>query len=205
MALATRLLFLLVSIGFATSALAKGEPEKTKTVDLSKGESRVEFLAVGKPSAIKIRGNGGSVRGVIGVSDSSVSGTVDFDLESLDTGIGLRNSHMKEKYLQTGQFPKAVLNLGRVALPTGWTREPSKHEQVDFEGVLSLHGVERPLTGKLDLHHDGKLVDGAARFKVKISDFGIEVPSYAGITVADEVEVQTHFKSALDSTAGSMN
>lgn len=170
------------------------------TVDLSKGESRVEFLAVGKPSALKIRGTGGPLLGKVGISDQGVSGTIDMDLNTLDTGIGLRNTHMKEKYLQTSKFPRAQLSLKKVNLPSGWLKPGQKLEAVDFEGVLNLHGIEKPVFGKLNLNHDGKLIDGSAQFKLKISDFQIDIPSYAGIKVADEVDVQTFFKSPVEAT-----
>lgn len=168
-----------------------------KMLDLSKGESRIEFLAVGKPSMLKIRGKGGPLTGKVSVKDLIVSGIIDVDLNSFDTGINLRNTHMKEKYLQTGQYPKAQLTMGKIALPADWLTR-GKLDSVPFDGILKLRGVEKPVSGTLSLANINKTVDGNAKFKFKITDFGIEVPSYAGIKVTDEVEVDTYFKSPLE-------
>jgi polyisoprenoid-binding protein YceI len=184
-------------IGWGSSAWSAAEA-KERQLDFSRGESQVEFVAIGRPSAIKIRGKGGPLAGHLGVTDENVSGTIDMDLNSLDTGLSLRNTHMKEKYLQTAQFPKAQLLIKKVSLPEGWLKAAKKLQDIAFEGLLKLHGVEKLVVGKLNLNCDGKSVDGNAQFKVKITDFGIEVPSYAGITVADEVEIQTSFKSTME-------
>ena len=173
---------------------------KPSQLDLSKGESRVEFVAIGKPSAIKIKGTGGPMQGLVKVADSGVTGTLNFDLNSLDTGIALRNEHMKVKYLQTSQNPTAQLTLTRVALPLGWSEKKERVEGADFEGKLKLHGVEKPVVGKISVLPEGTMMGGSAEFKIKISDFGIDVPSYAGITVTDEVQIQTSFKAPMEQT-----
>jgi polyisoprenoid-binding protein YceI len=195
----SRYLTLFVCSFLLNSWNMKALADVNKDIDLGKGESRVEFLAIGKPSAIKIRGKGGPLQGHVGVDGNSVSGQIDFDLNSLDTGIGLRNTHMKEKYLQTAQFPKAQLLIKKVSLPVGWlTQLGKKLENLAFDGMLKLHGVEKPIVGVLSLTNSGQAVDGLAQFKVKISDYGIDVPKYAGISVTDEVEVETYFKSPME-------
>ena len=46
-------------------------------------------------------------------------------LDTLDTGIALRNKHMKETYLETDKFPEARLEVARAAL-----RVPGKERWV---------------------------------------------------------------------------
>ncbi len=61
-------------------------------------------------------------------------------LAGVDTGIGLRNRHMRG-YLDTAHFPDAELHVARkaVAFPaTGKTTES------DVPGSLTIHGVSRP-------------------------------------------------------------
>src|SRR5438046_2728106 len=72
----------------------------------------VEFLATGRPSALKIRGKikedaKDALTGKLQVTGANVTGTAKLALDMLDTGIDLRNKHMKEKYLETGKFPTA--------------------------------------------------------------------------------------------------
>lgn len=191
----------LVLIGLLTLFVSHGASVHAamQTVDLGKGESRIEFLAIGKPSMLKIRGKGGPLTGRLSVKDQTVSGIVDVDLNSFDTGISMRNTHMKEKYLQTAQYPKAQLTIKKVALPADWTNQGSLKD-VAFDGVLKLHGVEKPVSGLMSLMNANKAIDGKAQFKIKISDYAIDVPSYAGIKVTDEVEVETFFKAPLEGT-----
>lgn len=170
----------------------------TEQLDFSKGESRVEFLAIGRPSALKIHGKGGPLKGKLGLQNNQIAGVIDVDLNTFDTGIGLRNSHMKEKYLHTTQYPNAQLTIQKVQLPEGWRQMEKKFEDIGFEGLLKLHGIEKPVTGKMNFTQTGKVIDGSAQFRLKISDFQIDVPSYAGIKVADEVAVQTFFKSPIE-------
>jgi hypothetical protein len=49
-----------------------------------------------------------------------------------------------------------------------------------------LHGKEQGVKGTY-LAKDGKI---DAKFQIKLTDFGIEIPSYLGITVAETVDVQ---------------
>src|SRR5437868_9273038 len=107
------------------------------TIEVSKGH--VEFLAIGKPSAIKIRGKGDRLQSQLQFNkDKTLTGKVVFDLSSLDTGIETRNQHMKEKYLETGKFRDAELTLKSLSLPQDLCKENVKLEKSPFEGTLKL-------------------------------------------------------------------
>ena len=68
--------------------------------------TKVEFLAIGKPSAIKIRGKGEKLESKLQLAGKTLTGQFVFDLTSLNTGIDTRDEHMKEKYLETGKFKR---------------------------------------------------------------------------------------------------
>ena len=156
------------------------------TVQTTKGH--VEFLAVGKPSAIKIRGKGDDLKSELQVKDKTVTGKLTFNLDSLNTGIDLRDNHMKEKYLETGKFKNAELDLKPVTLAQDPCKEDIKAEKVPFEGTLKLHGVEKPVKGDFDLTSKAVTGNSKVHFDSNISDYGIEIPVYLGIKVADKVE-----------------
>lgn len=68
------------------------------------------------------------------------------DLASLDTGIGLRNRHMRENHLHTDEFPEAVFS-GSMAWPAEIpSMEPGVEVELEFSGRLELHGVTRERT-----------------------------------------------------------
>src|SRR3989338_6695806 len=90
--------FLLPYSGLAAkSAVIPPAPTKLKTSEAGD----VRFLAVGKPSMLKIHGKGKILAADFQLEKESLKGSAEVDLNSIDTGIALRNQHMKEKYLET--------------------------------------------------------------------------------------------------------
>lgn len=151
-------------------------------------KNQVEFLAVGKPSAIKIRGQGQSLKNQLQWSGGKLSGSFHFDLDSLNTGIELRDKHMKEKYLETGKFKTAELQLQPVDLPKELCTSGAGNQHLPFAGTLKLHGIEKPVKGELDLQGGKGQGSATAQFDLNLSDYQIEIPAYMGIKVADRVE-----------------
>ena len=156
-----------------------------KELKAAPAAGKVEFEAVGKPSFLKIKGEGEGPQGHVKL-DKNVTGEFTFKLSTLVTGIALRDTHMKDKYLQVGQYPEATLKLQEV---TGWDVSKAGAKSIPFKGTLKIHGVEKPVTGTVDIQTKGNGYEVAANFEAKISDFSIDIPSYAGITVADNVKV----------------
>lgn len=159
---------------------------------------RVEFDAVGWPSALKIHGKGAGLDGQLQVEDASVSGVIGFDLKALETGIALRDRHLKETYLETARFPRATLTLSRVSIAHVPATDRFPAVTVPFEGKLSLHGVEKAVGGEAKVMRAGSSVSTTASFSIDIRDFGIQVPSYMGITVAEKVQVRVGFPAVLE-------
>jgi len=116
-------------------------------------------------------------------------GDLTVDLSSVDTGIALRNSHLRDKYLEVGQggdFATAVLSdvrLDKVEASTfnGRTR---------FTGMLLLHGTRHPVSGQADIRFEGSAVRVTASFPAHIDDYGIAPPRYLGVGVKNEVQVK---------------
>ena|SRR6185503_14476903 len=196
---------LLASLGlFVGPSASPGETSPStpqsaaSVVELHKQAGHVEFFAVGWPSALKIHGQGPGAEGVVQVSSGTLNGSLTFELDSLETGIALRDRHMKENYLQTSRHPKAELKLSGLdvsKLPATGDFGPVT---LPFQGTLSLHGVERPVSGSARLSRSGEQVNATAEFPLKLGDFGIEVPSYLGITVAEKVQVKTTFSARVE-------
>ena len=173
------------------------------TVDMDHSNGSVEFRATGHPSSLKIVGKGSAPKGSLLVADTQVKGSLLFDLTSLDTGIEMRTHHMKEKYLETGKFHDAKLTITRMTLSQSLATEHFNLDSVPFAGKLSLHGVERPVSGTAKIEKNGKNVSFTAQFGLKISDYRIAVPSFAGMTVADDVQVSVTDSAPLLVSASS--
>jgi polyisoprenoid-binding protein YceI len=171
------------------SGQAQAEP-RSASIDLDKGTGAVEFHATGHPSALKIVGKGSAPRGKFNIEGTEVTGTASFDLDSLDTGIETRNHHMKEKYLETGKFHDARLTLKKMVVPADLiSKKNFSLDQIPFTGILALHGVEKPVSGIAKIDRDDGTAKFIAEFGLKVSDYAIAVPKFAGITMADDVVV----------------
>ncbi len=154
---------------------------------LKLGEGKTEFLATGNPGFLKIHASGKAPEGTFQVSKGKLSGEATVDLNSLDTGMSLRNQHMKEKYLETEKYPKATLTITNFELPSDWKITEPAIEGITIPAKITIHGKEKPIQVELTLNSDAKM---KAQFGLKISDFKIGVPSFMGVTVADKVEVK---------------
>lgn len=159
------------------------------TYQINAQKSEVDFLAVGRPSMLKVKGAGGKPSGSFTTGEKA-GGEIQVDLREFSTGIALRDKHMKEKYLELekpeNQFAK--LNITSIELPG---KDVPANGEVDAKvaGTLSLHGKSQPIRTESKLKVDGKSLSTEMKLKLKLSDYGIAIPSYAGITVAEDVDV----------------
>lgn len=148
----------------------------------------VTFEATGKPSFIKIKGEGTKLTHTEKKEKDKKIDLFEFDMADLNSGIDLRDLHMKEKYLKTKEFPKATLALeaqdSSIFVIT---------EEKEFKGILTLKGESKPITIKAK--KSGKEIIG--EFEIKITDFGIEIPEWSGIKVADVVKVKSTFEPVV--------
>ena len=192
-------LMTVASIGMAATPL----PRAT-SIDLSKAKENVEFLAVGSPSAIKIRGkakeeNGEkTLKGNLSLDGRNLTGTARIKLDTFDTGMELRNKHMKEKYLETQKFPEADLVITKLTLPESATGETFNAEGVPFTGDLTLHGVKKPVTGTSSVKRTASAIELAFEFSVPMESYGIETPSFMGIKVTKDVSINVQVEAPLE-------
>ena len=182
----TRALSILVAL-FGISAVQAADTHKS-SLNLDQGIGSIEFHATGHPSAIKIVGKGSAPHGKLTVSASDITGETSFDLASLDTGIEMRNKHMKEKYLEVKKFPQAKLTITQLVLAQP-IQENQTLDKIPFTGKLSLHGVEHPVSGTAHIEKKGNQVSVIAQFNLQIKDYSITEPTFAGISMADEVQI----------------
>jgi polyisoprenoid-binding protein YceI len=147
----------------------------------------VKFTAIGKPGFLKIRGEsvGKKPDGHIEFNNDSLTGEFTFDLKYLNTGIDLRDEHMKEKYLEVAKFPTAKLVIKAIPIKA---EDLDKNIRKDFSGSLTLHGTTKEISGTADYNGSAKKIN--AQFKVELSDFGIAIPEHLGIKVSKTAEVE---------------
>ena len=125
-------------------------------------------------------------------------GELSVELDTLDTGIGLRNTHLGEQYLEVMRgdgFTHATLS--NLHLDEAIPHDATRHD-TDFLATLRLHGTERQINGETTIKRINRGLEIEAEFAVSISDYGIAPPRYLGIGVRDEVEITVTFIATTD-------
>ncbi len=131
---------------------------------------------------------------------SAIEGTVTWDssfmnkskinlkvyLDSLDTGIGLRNSHMRNNYLETEKYPTAdftgkIISADKIS---------GFESAVVVEGILKIHGTEKRFKTSGKIFNYGKLFKIETDFKINLQDFKIDQPKFLFNKVENEIGIQ---------------
>jgi polyisoprenoid-binding protein YceI len=129
---------------------------------------------------------------------AQLTGELVVDLTTIDTGIDLRNRHLREKYLEVAKgtgYDKAVLSEIRLADADGEAFEGKS----PFTGMLRLHNVARPLSGTAEIRRAQSGAQIVASFALQLTDFGIEPPQYMGVGVANRLGVKVSFTAGRGS------
>jgi YceI-like domain len=172
----------------STSTLAHADSGTWRIVQ---GEVRVTCpMTVGGSFEATTRSMGGTLTAQ--AKPQPFAGAIEVDLATLDSGIALRDEHMRDTYLEVGRgegYGKAVLaeiRLGDV--------DPRTFEgPTSFTGVLLLHGTRHPISGAARVRRDGSGARVEATFSVKVSDYAIPKPQYLGVGVKNEVQLKVSF------------
>jgi polyisoprenoid-binding protein YceI len=119
-------------------------------------------------------------------------GSLAVNLPTLDTGIDLRNEHLRENYLEVGKgpgFDTATLS----AIDLKGFNPDAPAGKGSFTGLLSLHGATKSVSGAVEVRQAGAGLRVKASFPVDLSDYSIRKPRYLGIGVKDVVQVEVSF------------
>ena len=124
-----------------------------------------------------------------------LGGSLLVKLDTLATGIGLRDHHLRDTYLEVDRGDGYdVATIENIQL------EKSEGKSA-FRGTLLLHGQKRQVSGTSTIHRRG---DGTihvdAEFPLKVSEFEIPKPTYLGVGVRDEIQVKVAFNASPMST-----
>ena len=131
----------------------------------------------------------------------SYTGELRVDLSTLDTGIGLRNEHLRSSYLELDRGPAfhdAVLS--GIVLDEPPRAGDGRHE-TRFSGTLTLHGVQRTVGGEAELRRRDGRMQVEAQFSLSLDAFDIPPPRYLGIGVRDRIEITVELDAARDETS----
>ncbi|MBK7105699.1 MAG: YceI family protein [Ignavibacteriae bacterium] len=111
------------------------------------------------------------------------------DLRTLDTGIGLRNRHMRENYLETDDYPMAAYS-GKIVKSEKISENKFK---VNLNGEMNIHGVNKKQNIEGIVEFIGDEIKVTTNFNVKLSDHKIEVPSLMFVKIDENMDLHVNF------------
>ncbi len=114
---------------------------------------------------------------------------LEVELASLDTGIGLRNRHMRDNYLEVEEYPYATFggSIEQVSPRDDGTME------VVAVGTLGIHGREQERTVPCTAEPLGDGYRIRCGFQVLLSDFEIDIPQVMFLKLGNEIELELDF------------
>ena len=127
---------------------------------------------------------------------SAVEGNLAVDLRMLDTGISLRNDHLRENYLEVDKgagYDKAILS----DIQLKGLNPDTPEGKGTFSGSLALHGVKKTVGGPVEVRKAGAGLRVKASFPVNLPDYNIPEPRYLGVGVKSTVQVEVTFTTTL--------
>jgi polyisoprenoid-binding protein YceI len=186
----------LLAVLFASQAANEARAEPLKFAVEQAGASKVQFVS--DATLEKITGVGDHLSGEVSVDPdvpAQTKGRVKIHVESLRTGLDLRDEHLRGKnWLDASQFPEAVVAISEVL---GLEKlKPEQASEVTLKGTLTLHGVTRPLEAKAKVRwtpRGGKearhTLHVTASFPIQLDQHNVSIPSVVTLKVAREIQV----------------
>lgn len=136
-----------------------------------------------------------SVSGTLALAPGTparLTGELSMDLSTIETGIALRNQHLREKYLEVSKgkgFDRAVLS----GIQLDDATEAAFEGRTRWTGALQLHGVTQRVSGTAEIRPEGAGRRVRSEFTVTLTDFAITPPEYLGVGVGGKLLVKVHF------------
>jgi polyisoprenoid-binding protein YceI len=98
----------------------------------------------------------------------------------------LMEEHFNENYMESQKFPNAVFK-GKINEKIDYTKD-GEHK-VTVTGKMEIHGVTKEETYEGTLSKKGNEITVKCKFKVRVADYGIKVPSLYVKNIAEVVDI----------------
>ncbi|MEO5584009.1 MAG: YceI family protein [Flavobacteriales bacterium] len=120
------------------------------------------------------------------------TGTIEFSalIKAFEFQKALMQEHFNENYMESATFPKATFK-GKLVPAEGDDMMKAGTHPVAIEGVLTVHGVAKPMksNGTLEVADDGT-VKAMCDFDIKPEDHGITIPGVVRAKIAETINAK---------------
>jgi polyisoprenoid-binding protein YceI len=152
-------------------------------------------------------GHTSDAAGHIAINMDSILATKDaefsVDLNSLDTGIGMRNNDMRKDFLETGKYPNATFKLTKFVSADKPTLAAGQPVHAVVEGDFTVHGKTKSYQIPVTLTFDSSSSSSKMRLSgntgnilvidgnwiIKLADHAITRPQMLFMRLAEEQHV----------------
>lgn len=118
-------------------------------------------------------------------------GSVTVDLRSLDTGLSLRNQHMRENHLHTNEFPNAVFTMKSIVSAEPADISGGGVANTLLRGELELHGVKKQyeMLGQIAYDPVANTVTASYRWNIQLQDHQIPRPAFLFMKLSETQKI----------------
>jgi polyisoprenoid-binding protein YceI len=176
----------------------------TKTFYANDDKKRDVVTFTSKAPLETIVGTTGQIVGFVETDIQNVMNTkarFEVDLVSVKTGIDMRDGHMRDQYLETAKYPRAIFELTKVVSAEQSTLQNQKTVNVTVEGNFTVHGVSKPITIPLTITYyqeseqtqaklPGDLIRISGTWNILLSDYKINRPQFVLLKLDDKQKVE---------------
>ncbi len=187
------ILSIVVSTGVMTSGISAWADDQVRTVEVRSGT--VAFDAATNVGAISVHGKSAALEGrakvrLAGASLSLENLEATLPVKSIDTGMSLRDNHMRKYVFTTteGTLPDLRFTADKAVC-----EGTESQSTCQVAGDLTVRGVPRPFTLALKITRDGMSIRAVGDGIVKLSAYGIPPPSQLGVRTEDAVKLHLDF------------
>jgi polyisoprenoid-binding protein YceI len=149
-----------------------------------------ELSGIGANTAV---GRTQNVTGSMTIDGTTITDLeIKVDMTTLASDDDRRDNSLRERGLQTGQFPTATFTLTQ-PIEVGDVPKDGQTIEVTAVGDLTLHGVTKQASVPIQAQIDGDTIQAIASADVALADYDIEAPTgFLVLSIADTGTIELH-------------
>lgn len=122
---------------------------------------------------------------------TNASGSIRVNLQTLDTGLSVRNQHMRENHLHTSAYPEAVFTIRSIVSADPANISGGGTATTLLRGDLELHGVKKEyeMLGQINYDHVAGLLTARFHWDLQLADHLIPRPEFLFMKLSETQEI----------------
>lgn len=185
-----------VSVSMAGLLLLGAVQAKSKTMAVEADDAGNKIQFTSDAPIELIHGATSNVSGDISYDDSlkfdakhPFKAKFEVDVASFDTGIALRNEHLRDNFLETAKYPKATFTVTQISTKSVPPLKPGQKVVLNSVGTFTLHGKSVTRKIPVTVTNRGDKLRIQSTFPIKLAEHDIKRPEVVFQKLAETVFV----------------